>query len=250
MPFAFSAAEPPAKQGSAAGPLHFGLASAGGIAMLRAIRAPVIGATPLMKRPAAGATVKDRTPVKVIASQIRKGNIIEIDGKLYAVLIAESFHPGKGTPTTQIDMRRLSDGVKISNRYKTTEQVERAFVEDRDYSYLFQDGEGFTFMNTENYDQIIVSKDVVGDSAPYLQEGMVVRLAIFEEQAVSITLPQRVTLEVVETEPVTKGQTASASYKPATLSNGVRTTVPPHIEAGTRIVVMTEDGSYVERAKD
>jgi elongation factor P len=188
--------------------------------------------------------------VKVIASQIRKGNIIEIDGKLYAVLVAESFHPGKGTPTTQIDMRRLSDGVKISNRYKTTEQVERAFVEDRDFSYLYQDGDHFTFMNTENYDQISVSADVVGDSAPFLQEGMVVRLSIFEEQAVAIELPQRVTLEVVETEPTTKGQTASASYKPALLSNGVRTTVPPHIEPGTRIVVMTSDGSYVERAKD
>ncbi|MBB3929859.1 elongation factor P [Kaistia hirudinis] len=188
--------------------------------------------------------------MKVIASQIRKGNIIEIDGKLYVVLIAESFHPGKGTPTTQIDMRRLSDGVKISNRYKTTEQVERAFVEDRDFSYLFKDGESYTFMNTENYDQISVSADVVGDYAPYLQEGMVVRLSIFQDQAVAIELPQRMTLEVVETEPTTKGQTASSSFKPAILSNGVRSMVPPHIGPGTRIVVMTADGSYVERAKD
>jgi len=188
--------------------------------------------------------------VKVIASQVRKGNILEVDGKLYVVLIAESFHPGKGTPTTQIDMRRLSDGVKISNRYKTTEQVERAFVEDRDFSYLFQDGESYTFMNTENYDQISVSADVVGDYAPYLQEGMVVRLSIFQDQAVAIELPQRMTLEVVETEPTTKGQTASSSFKPAILSNGVRSMVPPHIGPGTRIVVMTADGSYVERAKD
>ncbi|MBZ9935795.1 elongation factor P [Mesorhizobium sp. BR1-1-16] len=188
--------------------------------------------------------------MKVIASQIRKGNILEVEGKLYAVLIAESFHPGKGTPTTQIDMRRLSDGVKISNRYKTTEQVERAFVEDRDFSYLFADGEGFTFMNTENYEQLIVPKDVVGDAAPYLQEGMVVRLSIFEDQAVGIVLPQRMTLEVVDTEPTTKGQTASSSFKPAILSNGVRSMVPPHIGPGTRIVVLTDDGSYVERAKD
>ncbi len=188
--------------------------------------------------------------MKVIASQIRKGNIVEVDGRLYAVLSAESFHPGKGTPTTQIDMRRLSDGVKVSNRYKTTEQVERAFVEDRDFSFLYEDGEGHTFMNTETYDQVIVPKDVIGDLAPYLQEGMVVRLAIYEGQAVSIELPQRITLEVVETEPVTKGQTASSSYKPAILSNGVRTSVPPHIGVGTRIVVLTEDGSYVERAKD
>src|SRR6478736_2467107 len=98
-------------------------------------------------------------------------------------------------------MRGLADGVKISNRYKTTEQVERAFVEDRDFSFLFQDGEGFTFMNTDNYEQLIVTPAVIGDAAPYLQEGMVVRLSIFEEQAVGIVLPQRMTLEVVETEP-------------------------------------------------
>ena len=218
--------------------------------MVRAILAPLSGAATKEAPPWDGAGTKDRIAVKVIASQIRKGNILEVEGKLYAVLIAESFHPGKGTPTTQIDMRRLSDGVKISNRYKTTEQVERAFVEDRDFSFLFADGEGFTFMNTENYEQLIVSKDVVGDAAPYLQEGMVVRLSIFEDQAVGIVLPQRMTLEVVDTEPTTKGQTASSSFKPAILSNGVRSMVPPHIGPGTRIVVLTEDGSYVERAKD
>jgi len=188
--------------------------------------------------------------VKVIASSIRKGNIIEQDGKLYVVLSAENIHPGKGTPVSQIEMRRISDGTKVSERYKTTDQVERAYVEDRDFNYLYEDGDGFHFMNNENYDQLLVPKDVVGTQAPYLQENMTVKLSIFEGNAVSIVLPARVTLEVVETEPVTKGQTASSSYKPAILSNGVRTGVPPHIGVGTRIVVMTEDGSYVERAKD
>ena len=99
--------------------------------------------------------------MKVIASSIRKGNILEReDGNLYVVLSAESFHPGKGTPTTQIDMRRLSDGVKTSHRYKTTEQVERAFVEDREFSYLYQDGDNFVFMNPENYEQLTVMADV------------------------------------------------------------------------------------------
>ena len=138
----------------------------------------------------------------------------------------------------------------MTQRYKTTEQVERAYVEDRDFTYLYQDGEGFHFMNVETYDQVAVSPDVIGDQAPYLQEGMVVTLSVHEGTAVAIQLPQRVTLEVVETEPVTKGQTASSSYKPAILSNGVRSAVPPHITVGTRIVVMTADGSYVERAKD
>jgi elongation factor P len=188
--------------------------------------------------------------VKVIASSVRKGNILEVDGQLYVVLSAESFFPGKGTPTTQIDMRRLSDGVKTSQRYKTTEQVERAYVEDREHTYLYQDGEDYIFMNPESYDQITVPKDVLGDQAVYLQEGMACKLSVYEGVAVAIELPQRVVLEVVETEPTVKGQTASSSYKPATLSNGQRTMVPPHISTGTRIVIMTGDGSYVERAKE
>jgi elongation factor P len=189
--------------------------------------------------------------VKVIASSIRKGNIIEReDGHLAVVLSAESFFPGKGTPTTQIDMRRLSDGVKITDRYKTTEQVERAFVEDKEYEYLYSDGDGIHFMNNETYDQMQVSPDVIGEQKQWLQENMKVLLSIFNEQAVAIQLPPRVTLEVVETEPVMKGQTAASSYKPAKLSNGARAMVPPHIGPGTRVVIQTEDGAYVERAKD
>jgi elongation factor P len=191
-----------------------------------------------------------RIVVKVIASSVRKGNVLELDGHLCSVLSAESFFPGKGTPTTQIDMRRISDGTKMTQRYKTTEQVERAYVEDRDFTYLYQDGEQYVFMNPESFDQINVDGDVVGDMAPYLQEGMKVTLSVFEDKAVAIELPQRVTCEVAETEPVTKGQTASSSYKPAILTNGVRTSVPPHIGPGVRIVVMTETGAYVERAKD
>jgi elongation factor P len=191
-----------------------------------------------------------KTALRVIASSIRKGNIIEQDGKLYVVVSAENIHPGKGTPVSQIEMRRISDGVKLSERYKTTDQVEKATVEERNFNYLYQDADGYHFMNPENYDQVQVSKDIVGDAAAYLQEDMVVKLALHDMNPISISLPQRASLEVVETEPVTKGQTASSSYKPAVLSNGVRTTVPPHIAVGTRIVVMTEDGSYVERAKD
>jgi elongation factor P len=188
--------------------------------------------------------------VKVIASQIRKGNIVDLDGKLCVVLNAESFHPGKGTPTTQIDMRRISDGVKTQMRYKTTDQVERAHVEEVEYSYLYQDGDGFHFMNDQTYDQVALQKDIVGDMAPYLQEGMKVQLAMFEGNAISIDIPAKATLEITETEPAMKGQTASGSFKPAILSNGVRTMVPTHITVGTRVIVQTADGSYVERAKD
>jgi elongation factor P len=187
---------------------------------------------------------------KVIASSLRKGNVVEIDERLYVILAAQNIHPGKGTPVTQVDMRRIGDGVKVSERWKTTDSVERAFVEDRPFTYLFQDGEQYTFMNPETYDQIPVSSEMVGDQAAYLQEGMEVTLSMHNGNAVAIELPQRVVLEITETEPTVKGQTASSSYKPAMLSNGVRTMVPPHVAAGTRVVINTEDGSYVERAKD
>ena len=188
--------------------------------------------------------------MKVIASTLRKGNVVEKDGKLYVILFAENIHPGKGTPVTQLDMRRITDGVKVSERYRTTEQVERAFVEDREHTFLYEDSEGFHFMNPETYDQVAIQKDVIGDAAPYLQEGMKVMVSIHNDVALTVELPQRVVLEITETEPAMKGQTASSSYKPAILSNGVRTAVPPHISVGTRVVIMTEDGSYVERAKD
>jgi elongation factor P len=204
----------------------------------------------LSPRGAYALTPIEEEAVKVIASSLRKGNIVDLDGKLYVILTAENIHPGKGTPVTQLDMRRLSDGVKSSQRYKTTDQVERAHVEERSYQFLYQDGEGFHFMNMENYEQLTAHEDVVGDGAKFLQPEMSVKLQVHEGTPVSIELPQRVTLEVVETEPAMKGQTASGSFKPAVLSNGVRTAVPTHIVPGTRIVISTADGSYVERAKD
>ena len=188
--------------------------------------------------------------VRVIASSLRKGNIVEIDGKLGVVMAAENIHPGKGTPVTQLDIRRISDGVKVSLRYKTTDQVERAFVEDRKHQYMYQDGDGFHFMNMESYDQVAVPADIIGDQSSYLQPEMEVTISLHEGTPVAIELPPKAVLEVVETEPTVKGQTAASSYKPALLSNGVRTMVPPFVTAGTKIVVMTADGSYVERAKD
>ena len=191
-----------------------------------------------------------KTPVKVIASNLRKGNVVELDGKLYVVLIAQNFHPGKGTPVTQVDMRRIADGVKVSERWRTTEQVERAHVDERAYDFLYEDGEGFHFMEPESYEQLVAPADMVGDQKAYLQEGMRLFLQVYNGVPIAMTLPQRITVEITETEPVVKGQTASSSYKPATVDNGLRVMVPPHIGVGTRIVINTEDNSYVERAKD
>ena len=188
--------------------------------------------------------------MKVSASSLRKGAVVDLEGKLYVVLSAQNIHPGKGTPVTQLDMRRISDGVKISERYRTTETVERAIVDDRPYTFLYNDGEGFHFMNPETYDQVVASTDVIGDAAAYLTDGVQVMLSTHEGVPIAIELPRLATFEVVETEPSVKGQTASSSYKPAVLSNGVKTMIPPYITVGTRIVILTEDGSYQERAKD
>ncbi|WP_134724911.1 elongation factor P [Paracoccus luteus] len=188
--------------------------------------------------------------MKVIASTLRKGNVVELDGKLYVVLTAQNFHPGKGTPVTQVDMRRIADGVKVSERWRTTEQVERAHVDERGYDFLYEDGEGFHFMEPESYEQVTAAADMIGDQKVYLTEGMRVFLQVHNGLPIAMTLPQRITVQITETEPVVKGQTASSSYKPAMCDNGVRVMVPPHIGVGTRIVINTEDDSYVERAKD
>jgi elongation factor P len=188
--------------------------------------------------------------VKVIASSLRKGNVVEMDGKLYVVLNAANFHPGKGTPTTSVEMRRISDGVKVSERWKTTDQVEKATVDEREYDFLYEDGEGYHFMEPVSYEQVVVTEDILGANKVYLQEGMRCWVKTFEGVPIALEVPQKITVEITETEPVVKGQTASSSYKPAMTDNGLRVMVPPHIGPGVRIVINTDDDSYVERARD
>ncbi len=188
--------------------------------------------------------------MKVIASSLRKGNVVEMNGQLYAVLNAENFHPGKGTPTTSVDMRRISDGVKVAERWRTTEMVEKAMVDERNYDFLYEDGEGFHFMEPNTYEQITVTPDVVGDQKAFLGDGVKVSLKTHEGVCIAMELPQKVTVEIAETEPVVKGQTASSSYKPAICTNGVRIMVPPHIGAGTRVIINTDDNSYQGRDND
>lgn len=187
---------------------------------------------------------------KVNASQIRAGNVIMMNDKLFVVIRAQNVQPGKGAAVTQLEMRGVVDGVKTNERFRTTEAVERAFIDESEYQFLFQEGEMYTFMDSGTFEQVTVAGDVIGDPKVFLQEGMQVRMSLHEGTPVSVQLPQTVTLEVLETEPVVKGQTATSSYKPAVCDNGIRVMVPPHIGPGTRIVVYTEDGTYMERAKD
>lgn len=203
-----------------------------------------------LRKAAIGLFLMENPVPKSIASSIRKGNVLDIDGKLCVVLTAENIHPGKGTPVTHLVMRRIADGVKTEGRFKTTDTVEQAYLENADYNFLYADDMGYNFMQPETFEQISISKDVIGDQAQWLQEGMTCDVRLHEGNPISLELPPRVTLEITEADPVVKGQTASSSYKPAKLSNGARVMVPPYIEAGVRIVVSTEDGTFQERAKD
>jgi elongation factor P len=188
--------------------------------------------------------------MKVAAITLRKGNVMEYNGKLMLVTGHEIMQPGKGASVIQVEMRDIRSGNKDNVRFRTQETVERVRLEQSEHQYLFSDGDNYTFMNNETYDQVVVSKDIIGDPAVFLQDGMMVQIETHEGEPLGVQLPDSVTLEIIEAEPVIKGQTATTSYKPAILENGAKVMVPPHIDVGTRIVVKTEDGSYVERAKD
>mgnify|MGYP003132956439 FL=1 len=188
--------------------------------------------------------------MKENAINLRSGNVIEYEGKLCVVVKNDIVQPGKGASVAQVEIRDVRTGNKMNVRFRTQETVERIRLEQEDYQFLFSDDEDYTFMHQTNFEQLIVKKDIIGDQAVFLQEGMVVEIETFEGEPLNVTLPKQVTLEVVEAEPVVKGQTATTSYKPAITSNGVKVLVPPYIDVGTRIVVKPEDGSFVERAKD
>ena len=188
--------------------------------------------------------------MKINANQIRPGNVIEHNGRLCSVLKIQIIQPGKGGAFIQVEMRDVHTGTKTNERWRTQDSVEKAQVEEIECTFLFADGDALTFMNAETYDQFTMPRDAVGEPAQFLQDGMPVVVELIDGAPVSATLPQTVTMEVVEADPVVKGQTASSSYKPAVLENGVRVMVPPFISTGTRIVINTLDATYVERAKD
>ena len=188
--------------------------------------------------------------MKIQANQIRPGMVLDHQGRQFGVIKIQLIQPGKGGAFIQVEMRDIKTGTKTNDRWRTQDTVEKLNVEERECTYLFGDGDTLTFMDSQTFDQFAMPRDVLGDMAAFLQDNMPVTVDFVEGKPVSVTLPATVTLEVAEADPVVKGQTASSSYKPAVLSNGVRIMVPPHIGAGTRIVVNTAESAYVERAKD
>ncbi len=188
--------------------------------------------------------------MKIDGNAIRPGNVIEHQGRLWRAIKIQHVKPGKGGAYLQVELKDVRGGTKLNERFRSSETVERVRLEQREYQFLFGDDERYTFMDQESFEQIELTADGVGEQAAFLQDGMVVTIETYEGEAIGLSLPDKVTLEVVEADAVVKGQTASSSYKPAVMDNGMRVLVPPHIEAGTRIVVATVDGTYVERAKD
>ena len=189
--------------------------------------------------------------MKINGNTIKPGMVLQHNGGLWVVTKASHVKPGKGGAFANVEAKNLETGNKLNERFRSEDKVERVTLEQKDYSYLFDNGDSLVFMDDASYEQIELQKDWVGeDRIPYLQEGMKVVIESHEDRPIGLSLPDQVVLEVAETEPTVKGQTASSSYKPAVCDGTIRVMVPPHIGVGTRIVVNTADNTYVERAKD
>ena len=185
---------------------------------------------------------------KINGNEIRPGNVIEHDGGLWVAVKTNAVKPGKGGAYNQVELKNLIDGTKLNERFRSAESVEKVRLEQKDFTFLYEQGDALVFMDSESYEQLELQEDFVGDRASFLQAGMTVTVELYEERPIGISLPDQVTLLITEADPVVKGQTAASSYKPAVLENGVRVLVPPFISAGERIVVDTNEITYLRRA--
>jgi len=188
--------------------------------------------------------------MKINAIDLKPGNVLEHQNKLWLVVKRDLVQPGKGGSFAQVELRDLRGGSKLNERFRTQETVERVRLDDKEMQFLYAEGDQLTFMDNDSFEQMSVPRELIGDPADFLSDGMVCKVMVYEGTALSVEIPPSVTMRLVEADPVVRGQTASSSYKPGRLENGRRGMIPPHIENGTRIVVNTADGSYIERAKD
>lgn len=186
--------------------------------------------------------------MKINGNEIRPGMMIEYDGGLWIAVKAVAVKPGKGPAYNQVELKNIIDGRKLNNRFGSDERVEQARVEVKDYQFLYKQDANLVFMDTDSYEQLEINTDFVGDRAAFLQDGMTVALEMYDDRPVGIRLPSQVTLQIVEADAVVKGQTAASSYKPAKLENGLRVLVPPFIGVGEKIIVDTNENTYVRRA--
>ncbi|MCB1464391.1 MAG: elongation factor P [Nitratireductor sp.] len=186
--------------------------------------------------------------MKINGNEIKPGNVIEHQGTIWVAVKTQHVKPGKGGAFAQVELKNLIDGRKLNERFRSADTVEKVRLEQKDFQFLYEEGESLVFMDLETYEQLQIDKDFVGERAAFLQDGMTVTVELHEERPIGVALPDQVTLTIAEADPVVKGQTAASSYKPAVLENGVRVMVPPFIESGERIVVDTNENTYLRRA--
>ncbi len=186
--------------------------------------------------------------MKISGVDIRPGNIIEYEGGIWRAVKTQHTQPGKGGAYMQVEMKNLIDGRKNNVRFRSAETVERVRLDTKDFQYLYAEDDQLTFMDKVTYEQVQLPRDLLGDAAAFLTDGMDVSMELYEERPISVQLPDQVECLIVDADAVVKGQTASSSYKPAVLDNGVRVMVPPHIGSGVRIVVDVYEQTYVRRA--
>lgn len=187
--------------------------------------------------------------MKINGNEIRPGNVIQHQDSLWVAVKTHAVKPGKGPAYNQVELKNLLNGSKLNERFRASETVERVRLEQKDHTFLYEEGDMLVFMDQENYEQIHIVKDMIGERVAFLQDGMQVTVEIHEGKAIGVKLPEHVTLEITDTEPTVKGQTASSSYKPSTVDNGLRIMVPPHMSIGQKIIVNTETLEYVKRAE-
>ena len=185
---------------------------------------------------------------KISGNEVRPGTMIEHQGRLWMAVKSQSVKPGKGGAYNQVELKDIESGTKLNERFRSSEMVEEIHLDKKDFQFLYASGDMLTFMDMENYEQIELARDFVGDQADFLQDGMKTLVQMYESKPIGIKLPVQVTLTIAEADPVLKGGTAAPSYKTAVLENGLKIQVPPFIGAGEKIIVSTEDGTYVRRA--
>ena len=185
---------------------------------------------------------------KINGNEIRPGNVLEHAGGLWVAVKVDHVKPGKGGAFAQVEMKNLRNNSKLNERFRSADKIERVRLEQRDQQFLYENDGMLVFMDTETFDQIELPADLLGERRPFLQDGMTVVIEYYDTEALNVTLPQKVTCKVLETEPVVKGQTAANSFKPAVLDNGVRVMVPPFVGQDEDIIVNTETMDYAERA--
>lgn len=183
------------------------------------------------------------------ANSIRVGNVIEYQNNSWKVLKRDHVKPGKGGAYVQIEMKDIINGTKNNIRFNSSDSIEKAHLESKKYQYQYMDQDDLIAMDMESFESFNFSKDLLGDALPFLSEEMEIKVEYCNDNPINIVLPETVILEIAEADAVVKNQTASSSYKPAKLENGVKVMVPQFVSSGDKIVVRTEDATYVERAK-